>query len=63
MDCTYIRGKGKQNSSLPKVEGNQEHSYKKGAHLGWEGIMPSPLDILSGHTLRIQVALALVDTA
>ena len=25
--------------------------------------MPSPLDILAGHTPRIQVALALVDTA
>ena len=35
----------------------------RGAHLGWEGIVPLPLDILAGHTPRIQVALALVDTA
>ena len=47
------------------MEGNQEHSYKKerGPHLGWEGIVALPLDILAGHTPRIQVALALVDTA
>ena len=49
------------------MEGNQEHSYKKekggGAHLGWEGIVPMPLDIMAGHTPWIQVALALVDTA
>ena len=47
------------------MEGNQEHSYKKerGAHLGWEGIVPMPLDILAGHNPRIQVALVLVDTA
>lgn len=54
-------------SSLPKLlfQGGRESRtpLQKGTHLDWEGIVPLPLDILAGHTPRIQVALALVDTA
>ena len=70
--------KGERSVQLPFTPHNN-HTYKRhcprgresgtllqkgrGAHLGWEGIVPMPLDILAGHTPQIQVALVLVDTA
>jgi hypothetical protein len=63
MDCTYIRGKEKIILHCPRWKGIRNTPTKRGAHLGWEGIVPLPLDILTGHTPRIQVALALIDTA
>ena len=40
-----------------------EGTKRKGGPSRLEGIVPLPLDILAGHNPRIQVALALVDTA